>query len=560
MAHALLNTSPVRFFNAIQDHIATVTPSFLNNKASQSSVNNANVAKQQQEKSFHPEPVTLQLTLASEETGTETELNQSTLPKHNAHASVKVPAAPSSTYPLSSSLNSDQPQQPHQQLSVPNDGFLVTPPQQYGLDLLNPTNSAKDDLALQFDALAVASPNGSYYSPQLLASPNSQVTDQFFLAENDFAQPLMVGSFNSAYSQPSQYLSVGSPASQLHVNDNNANVLGINSPASTAHQPIDSNNNYFFLPPGVLGASPQQNTSPYHGVGDAAANHATVSNSASPLADTGLYFTSGPGSPIETKYLFPPADFNAAAAFLDMASFVSQSDQGQQQQQQQASFAAVNDSVTISQFLDTDKINSISTATTTVTPSFTDNKQIEELHFIHESFDNHNTTASHKKENTPERTNTMMTTTPITHAASSHTTQNNKDDEHIENSPTSQSSASVAKAEQPVSKRTQSPSSLQARKTTKIAKSIVSKKGRKKLGRIHRCPFCQHTSNRANNMKEHIQIHNPNRPKPHLCKLCQRPFARKHDMNRHYLSCKKHSTDQPTHINTVTTDDNIHSE
>ncbi|KAI9483786.1 MAG: hypothetical protein EXX96DRAFT_500203 [Benjaminiella poitrasii] len=58
--------------------------------------------------------------------------------------------------------------------------------------------------------------------------------------------------------------------------------------------------------------------------------------------------------------------------------------------------------------------------------------------------------------------------------------------------------------------------------------------------KIHHCPHCAHTSNRANNMREHIQIHNPNRPKPYACKLCNRAFARKHDMNRHYLTCKKY--------------------
>ncbi|KAI8365139.1 hypothetical protein BD560DRAFT_402256 [Blakeslea trispora] len=69
-------------------------------------------------------------------------------------------------------------------------------------------------------------------------------------------------------------------------------------------------------------------------------------------------------------------------------------------------------------------------------------------------------------------------------------------------------------------------------------KNEQSKKtGRK--GKIHQCPHCQHTSNRANNMKEHILIHDPNRPKSHVCKICSRAFARKHDMNRHYISCKR---------------------
>ncbi|KAI9262048.1 hypothetical protein BY458DRAFT_515281 [Sporodiniella umbellata] len=60
-----------------------------------------------------------------------------------------------------------------------------------------------------------------------------------------------------------------------------------------------------------------------------------------------------------------------------------------------------------------------------------------------------------------------------------------------------------------------------------------------KRTKVHQCPFCSHTSNRANNMREHTQIHNPNRPKPFCCKICSRAFARKHDMKRHYLSCKK---------------------
>jgi hypothetical protein len=57
--------------------------------------------------------------------------------------------------------------------------------------------------------------------------------------------------------------------------------------------------------------------------------------------------------------------------------------------------------------------------------------------------------------------------------------------------------------------------------------------------KIHKCPYCDHTSNRANNMREHTQIHNPNRPKPFCCKLCNRAFARKHDMKRHVISCKR---------------------
>lgn len=68
--------------------------------------------------------------------------------------------------------------------------------------------------------------------------------------------------------------------------------------------------------------------------------------------------------------------------------------------------------------------------------------------------------------------------------------------------------------------------------------------------KIHKCPYCNHTSNRANNMREHTQIHNPNRPKPHACKLCNRAFARKHDMNRHHIACKKNKAGNNRYIAT----------
>ncbi|ORY97306.1 hypothetical protein BCR43DRAFT_489563, partial [Syncephalastrum racemosum] len=54
--------------------------------------------------------------------------------------------------------------------------------------------------------------------------------------------------------------------------------------------------------------------------------------------------------------------------------------------------------------------------------------------------------------------------------------------------------------------------------------------------KIHRCPHCKHTSNRANNMKEHILTHDPHREKKFACNLCGKRFARKHDMKRHARS------------------------
>lgn len=59
---------------------------------------------------------------------------------------------------------------------------------------------------------------------------------------------------------------------------------------------------------------------------------------------------------------------------------------------------------------------------------------------------------------------------------------------------------------------------------------------KKKTKKIHQCPHCNHTSNRANNMKEHILTHDPHRPKLFACNTCQKSFARKHDMKRHAKS------------------------
>ncbi|KAI9317195.1 hypothetical protein BX666DRAFT_1857568, partial [Dichotomocladium elegans] len=54
--------------------------------------------------------------------------------------------------------------------------------------------------------------------------------------------------------------------------------------------------------------------------------------------------------------------------------------------------------------------------------------------------------------------------------------------------------------------------------------------------KIHYCPICPHTSNRANNMKEHILTHDPSRPRKYACPRCGKRFARKHDMKRHAKS------------------------
>ncbi|KAI7863112.1 hypothetical protein BDF14DRAFT_1885394 [Spinellus fusiger] len=47
------------------------------------------------------------------------------------------------------------------------------------------------------------------------------------------------------------------------------------------------------------------------------------------------------------------------------------------------------------------------------------------------------------------------------------------------------------------------------------------------------CPVCLHRSRRRHNLLEHIQTHNPNRPRSFVCSSCCRGFARKYDMKRH---------------------------
>ncbi|OAD66330.1 C2H2-type zinc finger transcription factor [Phycomyces blakesleeanus NRRL 1555(-)] len=57
--------------------------------------------------------------------------------------------------------------------------------------------------------------------------------------------------------------------------------------------------------------------------------------------------------------------------------------------------------------------------------------------------------------------------------------------------------------------------------------------------------FCSHTSNRANNMKEHVRTHDPLRPKNYSCPVCDKKFARKHDMKRHTKSHSRSNVRQP---------------
>jgi hypothetical protein len=54
--------------------------------------------------------------------------------------------------------------------------------------------------------------------------------------------------------------------------------------------------------------------------------------------------------------------------------------------------------------------------------------------------------------------------------------------------------------------------------------------------RRYKCKYldCKYTSPRPNNLREHQESHDPNRPKPWKCCRCKRAFARKNDCKRHF--------------------------
>ncbi|KAI8062923.1 hypothetical protein BC940DRAFT_114666 [Gongronella butleri] len=60
-----------------------------------------------------------------------------------------------------------------------------------------------------------------------------------------------------------------------------------------------------------------------------------------------------------------------------------------------------------------------------------------------------------------------------------------------------------------------------------------SKKQGNRLG-VYKCQFCDFTSNRSFNTKQHEKVHSDPPIRPHKCIICERGFVRKYDLKVHH--------------------------
>ncbi|KAI9347553.1 hypothetical protein BD770DRAFT_395793 [Pilaira anomala] len=379
-----------------------------------------------------------------------------------------------------------------------------------------------EDLTVCFDGLAVRSPTGSFYSNNGLYSPRQ------------INSPINIGSPQNGYGSPISPVYFGGGCSPQS-NNFNPNLIG---------SPTYNNNNSFAGSPAAFNNNDNSfvgsPNSPSHFLGSPAISptynnnelgfDASFSNQQHELSSSyGFTYLSPTLNPQQTQlspinspsptgsyanhlYLFPPTATNSTNGYSRPSS-------------------PVPDDVILTASEVNDYMNSPYISPTTPSPlagqplatntdqSYNENKHISEFLFGQHNSVSPLTTADDMELFLPSSSTSV---TPSSPHAQPHSTPNaalffSEDD-----------------IEEEDEEQEEQESKVLGRKI-----QMTTPSGRR--AKIHKCPYCPHTSNRANNMREHIQIHNPNRPKPHACKLCNRAFARKHDMNRHYISCKKQS-------------------
>ena len=358
-----------------------------------------------------------------------------------------------------------------------------------------------DDLTLCFDGLAVKSPTGSYYShqngvyspqqihsPVNIGSPHSPVYFGSPQSPNYNNTNFLANDVQQQYSfvgSPNSTHFLGSPALTPFMNEN-----GFNSYLSPTNQqqhlsPINS--------PSPTGSYVGQN----YLFPPTAIQTGNYSRPTSPVPDDVILTASEVNDYINSPYLSPSVTSNSASPAPLGQPLTINTDLN------------YNPGVggDISEFLFGNTINTAtSSSATPASPLTTSNLDDMELF------------PSVVKQSSPQ---TQTYTQPHQQYVFSEEDEEEEDEEFYND----ENENTIVHNNKSIKKMTPS--------------------GRK--AKIHKCPYCHHTSNRANNMREHVQIHNPNRPKPHACKLCSRAFARKHDMNRHYISCKKQHTKQYKH-------------
>lgn len=381
-----------------------------------------------------------------------------------------------------------------------------------------------EDLTVHFDGLAVRSPTGSIYSnnnglysPQQINSPiniGSPHSPVYFNGSPQGGNFLAGGnSFVGSPNSPSHFL--GSPL----MTPTTFNELGIDTTTPNMNDLASSYGGFTYLSPTL---QPQAQLSPINSpspTGSYVANNNNNNLYLFPPNNNTTTNYSRPSSPVPDDVILTASEVNG---YINSPSLIVSS----QQQQDNMDMGNNGDGSSI-----------ISDLLFNVAGSDTSLLTLDDMELFPTTTNNHSTTTTTSvvTPSSPQQQQRQVNTTQpqqfISTAALFFSEDDLEDDDVLDHYETATTKAPT--------------------KNRKSTTNTTTPSGRR--AKIHKCPYCNHTSNRANNMREHTQIHNPNRPKPHACKLCNRAFARKHDMNRHYISCKKqHSKSDSASYNIMT--------